>query len=133
ADVVEPDLDHELGAQLDPLELLLALPPAGIAVPTLAGLVWREPLHQRPLLGGAQPGGVADDVQLPGLVVQAEDQRADRPLLLSGSVADHDGVDPPDALDLDHPSSLPGPIGRVELLRHPPLAAAEPPLGLARV
>jgi hypothetical protein len=48
--VVKPDLDHQLRAQLDPLELLFALPATGIAVATLAGLVLGEPLRQRPLL-----------------------------------------------------------------------------------
>ena len=108
--VIERDLDHQLRAQRDPLQILLALPAAGIAVAALAGLIRRQPLHQRPLLGGAQAGGVADDVQLARLVVEAEDQRADRALLLAGPVPGHDRVDGAHALDLDHALSLPGAV-----------------------
>ncbi len=93
ADVIEADLDHELRPQLDPLELLLALPAAGVAVPALARLVRRELGDQRALLRRAQARRVADDVQLAVVVVEPQDQRADRPGLLAGAIADDDRVD----------------------------------------
>ena len=74
----------------------------------LAGLIRREPVDERALLGGAQTRGVPDDAQPAGLVVEAEDQRADGALLLAGPVADDDGVDRAHPLDLDHPDALPG-------------------------
>ena len=56
------------------------------------------------------PGGVADDAQLAGLVVQAEDERADRALLLARAPADDDRVDRADALDLVHADALAGAV-----------------------
>ena len=63
AGVVEGDLDHQLGTQLDPLEVLLALPAAGIAVAASAGLVRGQAVDQGALLGRPQARGVPDDVQ----------------------------------------------------------------------
>src|SRR5580704_5440660 len=57
ADVVKRDLDDQLGAQRDPLEILLALPPARVTVAALAGLVRGEPIDQGALLGRAQARG----------------------------------------------------------------------------
>jgi len=128
--VIEGDLDDQLGAQLDPFQVLLALPAAGVAVAAGAGLIRRQPVDERAFLGRPQARGVPDDMQLPGGVIQAEDQRADRPLLLAGPVADHDGVDRAHALDLDHPGALARPVGGVAVLGHHPLAMGEPRLGL---
>ena len=63
-DVVERDLDDELGPQRDPLELALVVPAARVAHAALAGLVGREPRRQLALLGRLEAGGVADDAQL---------------------------------------------------------------------
>src|SRR5215212_1598305 len=87
-DVVECDLDHQLGPQLDPLELALVVPAARVAHAALPGLVLREPRRQLPLLGGLEAGRVADDAQPARIVVEAEDQRAERALLLARSPAD---------------------------------------------
>ena len=111
----------------------LALPAAGVAVAALTGFVRRQLGDQRTLLGGLQPGGVADDVQPAGVVVEAEDQRSDRVGLLAGAPAGHDGVDRPHALDLGHAGALAGPVGRAEVLGHHTLAAAQPRLGLVGV
>ena len=129
AGVVERDLDDQLGAERDPLEVLLALPAAGIAVAPLAGLVRRELAHERPLLGGLQPRGVPDPAQLAGVVVEPEDQRADRARLLAGAVPDDDGIDRPHPLDLHHPGALAGAVGRPDVLGHDALATAQPRLG----
>src|SRR5829696_9382046 len=107
-DVVERDLDDQLRPQRDPLELALAVPPARVAHAALARLIRRERPRQLPLLLGLEAGGVADDAELAGVVVEAEDQRADRPLLLAGAPADDDRVDRADALDLHHPDALAG-------------------------
>ena len=61
--VVELDLDHQLGPQRDPLELLLVLPAARVAVAALTRRKRREPLDQLTLLGGPQTRGVPDDAQ----------------------------------------------------------------------
>ena len=45
--VVEGDLHHELGPELDPLKLLLVLPPARIAMAPLARLVGLELADER--------------------------------------------------------------------------------------
>src|SRR5690242_11175845 len=102
-DVVERDLDHQLGAQLDPLELALGGPAAGVAAAALAGLVRGELGRQLALLGGVEARAVADRARVVGPVVEAEDERADRALLLAGPPAHHDGVDRAHALDLAHP------------------------------
>ncbi len=68
----------------------------------------------------------------PVLVVEAQDQRADRPLLLAGAVAGDHGVDRAHPLDLDHPLALAGPVGRAGVLGHHSLAVGQPRLGLSR-
>src|SRR5215216_5398064 len=105
-DVVEGDLDHQLGAQLDPLELALAAPAARIAHAALAGLVGREPRRQLALLGCLEAGRVPDDAQVPVVVVEPDDERADRALLLPRAPPDDDRVDRAHALDLHHPDAL---------------------------
>ena len=131
--VVELDLDHQLGPQRDPLELLLVLPAARVAVAALTRRKRREPLDQLTLLGGAQTRGVPDDPQRAGFVVEAEDQRADGPRLLARPVADDHGVDRPNELDLDHAGALAGPIGSAEVLGDDPLPLAQPGRGLLRI
>src|SRR5215210_8471011 len=116
-DVVERDLDDQLGPELDPLELALVVPAARIAHAALPGLVGRQPRGQLALLGGLEAGRVADHAQVPLIVVEAEDQRAERALLLAGAPADDHGVDRPDALDLHHADALAGAVARVLALR----------------
>src|SRR3954454_486159 len=133
-DVVEADLDDELGAQLDPLEVAPVRPAARLAGSALSRLVPREGLDQLALLLRLQPGGMPDHPQLPVGVVEAEDERADGALLLARTPAADDGVDRAHALDLHHARPLARPVGRVELLGDHALGAAQPRLGvLARV
>ena len=83
-DVVVADLDDQLGAQALPGELLVGLPAALLALAALAGPVGLEQVDQLALLlRAAEARAVADDVQLAGVVVEAEDQRADDALLLA--------------------------------------------------
>ena len=62
-------------------------------------------------------------------VVEPEDQRSHRALLLARPPAHDHHVDRADVLDLDHPLALPGDVGGVELLRDHALARKEPGLG----
>src|SRR6478609_199440 len=64
ADLLERDLDDQLGSQRDPLQLLVALPAARVGAAALARLVRRQPLAQRALLGRAYARRVADDLEL---------------------------------------------------------------------
>src|SRR6185312_9883937 len=129
-DVVEADLDHELGAQLDPLEVAPLAPAAGLARAALAGLVGRELLDQVALLLSLQARAVPDHAQVAALVVEAEDERADRALLLARAPAAHDRVDRAHTLDLHHPRPLAGAVGGGELLGDDALGAVQPGLGL---
>src|ERR1019366_307733 len=63
-DVVEVDLDHQLGAQADPLEILAGAPAAGVGRPALARLIRYEISDEPLLLGGAQARAVPDDAPL---------------------------------------------------------------------
>ena len=130
ADVVEADLEHQLGPQRDPLEVTVGRPAAGVGGAALAGLIGRQRVDQLALLLRLQARGVADDAQLALAVVEAEDQRADRALLLARAPADDDGVDRPQALDLDHPLALARQVRGVEALGDHALAALQPRLGL---
>src|SRR5918995_2656939 len=56
-DVVERDLDHQLRAQLDPLQLALAAPAARVAHAALARLVGSELRRQLALLRRLEAGG----------------------------------------------------------------------------
>src|ERR1700677_79438 len=60
-DVVEVDLEDELGTQGDPLQILACAPRAGVGRAALAGLIRGEEADQPLLLGGAEPGAVPDD------------------------------------------------------------------------
>ena len=131
-DVVEGDLDDQLRPQVDPLEVAVGRPAAGVGRAALAGRVRLEDRDQLALLLGLQAGGVADDPQLLA-VVGAEDQRADGALLLAGAPADDHQVGGPHPLDLDHALALAGPVGRVELLGDHALAALQPGLGLGGI
>ena len=70
---------------------------------------------------------------LPVLVVEAEDDRAERALLLAGPPAHDDGVDRADALDLGHADALARAVGRVLALGDHALGVVQPRLGLGRV
>src|SRR5439155_20163706 len=99
-DVIERDLDHQLGAQGDPFEVAPLGPAAGLAAPALAGLVGREDVDQPALLLGGEAARVPDLVQAVA-VVEAEDQRSHGALGLARAPAEYHGVDGPHALDLD--------------------------------
>src|SRR5260370_40748881 len=62
ADMVERHFDHQLGTQLDPLELLLVLPPARIALPPLAGLRRPQTLDERTLPRPPPPGAMTPNL-----------------------------------------------------------------------
>src|SRR5207247_11447538 len=91
-DVVEGDLAYELGAQPLPHELLVGLPSARLAGAPLVGAVGLEQLEQLALLLRAEARGVAHDVERAVVVVETEDQRADRPWLLPEAERHHDRV-----------------------------------------
>src|SRR3954465_12276934 len=73
ADVIEGDLDDELRSQSLPDELLVRLPAAGLAGAALAGHVRLQGVDQLALLLGREARGVAHDVKLILVVVEAED------------------------------------------------------------
>ena len=129
-DVVEGHLDHQLGAQQDPLELVRRPPSRRLAGAALAGLIGLELVDERSLLGRLEARRVADLARLAGLVVEPEDQRSDGALLLAGPPADHDAIDRADALDLHHPRPLARPVRTRELLGDDAFAAQEPRCGL---
>ena len=129
-DLVEAHLDDELRAQLVDLELLVGLPAARLARDHPAGGVRGELLDELALALGGEARAVADRPQLAVLRVQAEDERADGPLLLAVAPALHDGVDRPLALDLHHALALAGQVRRVELLGDHALGVLQPALGL---
>src|SRR4029079_11752906 len=96
----------------------------------LAGLVGRELLDQVALLLGLQAGAVPDHAQEAPPVGEAEDERADRALLLARAPAAHDRVDRAHALDLHHPRPLAGAVGGGERLGDDSLGGVQPRLGL---
>src|ERR1700739_2051158 len=116
--VVERDLHHQLRPERDPLQLLLALPAARIPVAAMAGLIGGPPLGARALLRCAS--------RVPRPVVEAGEERADRPLLLARPISGDDGVDRADALDLDHALALARTVWGPEVLGDDALAAAQP-------
>src|SRR5205814_3137940 len=116
-DVVEVDLAYELGSQPLPHELLVRLPAARLAGAALPRPIGLEEAEQLPLLLRREARRVADHVQLVGVVVQAEDERADRALLLAHPERHDDRVGRPHALDLQHADALAGAVLRARLLR----------------
>ena len=128
--MVEVDLDDELGAQRNPLEVAPRAPAGGVGGAALARLVWGEKADETALLGGGETGAVADDTQ--GVaVVEREDQRAHRVGLLAWAPPRHDGVGGAGALDLEHPPALPRPVGSGALLGDRALGVLQPAFGLA--
>src|SRR5215213_386791 len=71
ADVVEGDLDDQLGPQRDPLQLLVALPAARVGTAALAARIHAESVDQLASLRRLQPGRVAHGPQLAVLVIEA--------------------------------------------------------------
>ena len=63
-DVVEVDLDDQLGAQRDPLQVASGAPAAGVGGAALTRLIGREEVDETALLGRGEPGAVPDDAQL---------------------------------------------------------------------
>src|SRR5215210_139465 len=102
-DVVEADLHDQLGSKSLPDELLLGLPAARLARAALAGPVGLQQLDQLALLLGPEPRRVAHHVELPVVVVHAEDERPDGALLLAEAEGGDHCIGRADALDLDHP------------------------------
>src|SRR6202034_2548844 len=133
ADVVIADLDDELGAQLDPLEVAVCAPAARLAAAARPGLVGPQALEQLALLSRVETRAVADDAELPIGLVQSQDKRPDAARGLAGAVAGNHAVDRSLALDLDHRRALAGGVGGVEALRDHALGLAQPGLGLTRV
>ena len=70
---------------------------------------------------------------LGGVLVQAQDQRADGTLRLARAPADDYRVDRADALDLRHPLALAGEVRRSPLLGDRPLGVREPFARVPRV
>src|SRR5215211_31746 len=132
AHVVEADLDHQLRPQRDPLELPVRRPAARIGGAPLARLVRLERRSQLPFLLCLEARGVAHDAELP-VVVEAQDERAHRALLLAGSPADDDAIQRAQALHLHHALALAGPVGSCELLGDHALARVEERQCLVRV
>src|SRR5215207_1769585 len=131
-DVVEGDLDDELGANRDPFELTALRPAARLAAAALARLVRSEEVDELALLLGGEAAGVPDLAQASVLVVEPEDERAHGALGLARAPADHDCVDGAHALDLDHARALSGLVRRAGFLGDDPLGLAQPVLGLGR-
>src|SRR5579862_9448185 len=113
ARVVISDLDDELRAQRDPLELAFGRPAARVGAAALARLVGRELGDQLALAFRREAGAVAYRAQRPVGLVEAEDQGADRALGGTGPVPHHHAVDRALALDLDHRRALPRRVGGV--------------------
>ena len=137
ADVVVADLDDELGAQRDPLEVAVGGPAARLAAAALAGLVGRELAEQLALARGGEGRAVADGAQAAVGLVEAEDQRADgvRPRCRGGSRSRRSRSCAA-RLTLTIAVRLPGGVGGVQALRDDALgvarASARPRPGRAR-
>src|SRR5262249_31093299 len=112
--VVIANLDHQLGPQLDPLQLAPAGPAAGLGGAALAGLQRRKHRAHAVFRRFRKPGNVPDGAQLIAFV-EAEDQGADGSLLFARSPAHHHTVDRSLALDLRHPPAFAGLIRRAEV------------------
>src|SRR5215211_2705818 len=127
-DVIERHLYDQLGTKALPHELLLRLPAARLSGAALTRSVGLELPEQLALLLGLESGRVADDVQAAVVVIQPQDQRADRPLLLAEAERRDDRVSRADPLDLHHPLALARLIRGVEDLRDHALRRAREPL-----
>ena len=127
-DVVESHLANELGPQSLPYEFLVGLPAARLTGSALVGAIRLQQLDQLPLLARLEAGGVSHHVQLAIVAVQAQDERADRALLLAEAEGGHHRIRRADALDLDHPGALARQVRRASFLRHDALRQASEPL-----
>ena len=107
ADVVEGDLDHQLGPQRDPLQLLVALPAARVALPC-SPVAYGARCRPARALRAPSARTVADGRSSPAVVVEAQDQRADRALLLARPPAHHDASIVRTRLTFTIPSRSPG-------------------------
>src|SRR4051812_20519881 len=116
--------------QGDPLEVAAVGPARRLAAAALAGLVRRELADELALARRAEAARVADLVDAPVVAVEAEDDRADGPLLLARAPAHDDGVERPHPLDLHHPRALAEAVRARQLLRHDALLLAQPALRL---
>src|SRR2546425_495771 len=116
----------ELGANRTPLDLPARRPAARFAASAPPGLVRSEHRGELAFLLRAKARGVADHPYLARLVVQSEDERAERALLLAGTPPDDHAVDRADTLDFDHPRPLTRPVGRRQLLCDHALGPAKP-------
>ena len=130
--VVVADLDHQLRPQLDPLQLPPPGPAARLGGARFARLQRRKHRPHAAFGRGAEAGDMADRAQL-AAVVEAEDQRADRPLLFARPPAHHHAVDRPLPLYLRHPLAFAGDVGGTKILRHHALDRAQPLLRLRLV
>src|SRR4051794_4943310 len=81
--VIERHLYNQLRTKALPHELLVRLPPARLPGAALTRSVGLELRQQLALLLRLEPRRMADDVQVTVVVVEPEDQRAERSLLLA--------------------------------------------------
>src|SRR4051794_9893789 len=107
-DVVEVDLDYELWPQALPHEFLVGLPATRLAAAALVRPVWLEQRGKLALLLGREAGGVADHVELAGVVVGPEDERTQRALRLAEAEGGDHQIGRANALDLRHAQPLTG-------------------------
>ena len=120
--VVVRDLDDKLGPQGDPLEVTLVVPAPGVARAALARLVGARVSGSSRFRATFRGRRYARPRATRPLVVEAEDQRADRSLLLAWAPAHDDAVHRPDALDLGHAVALAGGVAGVRRLAITPSA-----------
>src|SRR4051812_30957575 len=112
--VIERHLYNQLRTKALPHELLVRLPPARLPRAALTRPVRLQLFEQLALLLSLEPRRVTDDVEVAVVVVEPQDQRSERPLLLAEAERRHHRVRRADALDLDHPLALARQILRVE-------------------
>src|SRR5581483_12102969 len=123
-EMVVADFDHELRFQRTPLRRALGRPAAG-AARRIAGEAGRgdqrfQLVGKRKLLVALDGGGEADMVQQAGVVVEAQQQRADDLSVsdLVGRVAEaaNDAIGAAEFLDLLHAVAFSGLVGQVAAL-----------------
>src|SRR5262249_1482502 len=141
AEMVVTDLDHELGSERLPFGRAFRRPAAGTAR-RLPGESWRrdealELLGQRLAFRGFDVRGEADVMQQTGLVVEAEQERADDVRAFAVAEAPDDAIGAAEILDLLHRRAVGGPVLDVATLGDTAVqsagAAFEPALGLGGV